>query len=100
MMLIKLGQARARQGDTDAARADLERGVHIAERIGEKDDAASGYLELAELARQLGDPDRARELVAPGGGVRRSEPPAAGHDVHRRSPATASWAAWMSSRAT
>ena len=63
MMLIKLGQARARQGDTDAARADLERGVHIAERIGEKDDAASGYLELAELARQLGDPDRARELI-------------------------------------
>jgi tetratricopeptide (TPR) repeat protein len=63
MMLIKLGQARARQGKTDAARADLERGVHIAERIGEKDDAASGHLELAELARQLGDLDRARELV-------------------------------------
>jgi predicted ATPase/DNA-binding SARP family transcriptional activator len=63
MMLIKLGQARARQGDTDAARADLERGVHIAERIGEKDDAASGKLELAELARQLDDPDRARELI-------------------------------------
>jgi predicted ATPase/DNA-binding SARP family transcriptional activator len=63
MMLIKLGLARARQGNTDAARADLERGVHIAERIGEKDDAASGYLELAALARQLGDPDRARDLV-------------------------------------
>ncbi len=63
MMLIKLGQARARQGKTDAARADLERGVHIAERIGEKDDAASGQLELADLARQLGDLDRARELV-------------------------------------
>jgi tetratricopeptide (TPR) repeat protein len=63
MMLIKLGQARARQGNTDAARADLERGVHIAERIGEKDDAASGTLELAELARQLGDLDQARELV-------------------------------------
>ncbi len=63
MMLIKLGQARARQGDTDAARADLERGVYIAERIGERDEAASGYLELAELARQLGEPDRARELV-------------------------------------
>jgi predicted ATPase/DNA-binding SARP family transcriptional activator len=63
MMLIKLGQARARQGKTDAARADLERGVHIAERIGEKDDAASGKLELAELARQLGDLDQARELV-------------------------------------
>jgi predicted ATPase/DNA-binding SARP family transcriptional activator len=63
MMLIKLGMARARQGKTDAARADLERGVHIAERIGEKDDAATGHLELAELARQLGDLDRARELV-------------------------------------
>ncbi len=63
MMLIKLGQARARQGNTDAARADLERGVHIAERIGEKDDAASGKLELAQLARQLGDLDRARGLV-------------------------------------
>ena len=64
MMLIKLGQARARQGNTEAARADLERGVHIAERIGERDDAASGYLELAELARQVGEPDRAQELVS------------------------------------
>ena len=63
MMLIKLGQARARQGQFEAARDDLERGVRLAERIGERDDAASGYLELAELARQLGEPDRARELV-------------------------------------
>jgi predicted ATPase/DNA-binding SARP family transcriptional activator len=63
MMLIKLGQARARQGDIEAARDDLERGVRIAERIGERDDAASGYLELAELARQVGELDRARELV-------------------------------------
>jgi predicted ATPase/DNA-binding SARP family transcriptional activator len=63
MMLIRLGQARARQGEFEAARDDLERGVRIAERIGERDDAASGYLELAELARQLGELDRARELV-------------------------------------
>jgi predicted ATPase/DNA-binding SARP family transcriptional activator len=63
MMLIKLGQARARQGDTEAARADLERGVHIAGRIGERDDEASGYLELAVLARQVGEADRARQLV-------------------------------------
>jgi predicted ATPase/DNA-binding SARP family transcriptional activator len=63
MMLIKLGQARARQGNIEAGRADLERGVQIAERIGERDDAASGYLELAELARRVGEPERARELV-------------------------------------
>ena len=63
MMLIKLGQARARQGDTEAARADLERGVRIAGRIGERDDEATGYLELAVLARQVGETDRARQFV-------------------------------------
>ena len=83
MMLIKLGQARARQGNTDAARADLERGVHIAERIGEKDDAASGYLELAELSRQLGDLDRARERVRQAVQAAEANLGPAGHDVHR-----------------
>jgi predicted ATPase/DNA-binding SARP family transcriptional activator len=63
MMLVKLGQARARQGDIDAARADLERAVRLAERIGEGDDEAVGYLELAELARRTGEPGRAGELI-------------------------------------
>jgi predicted ATPase len=44
MMLIPMGLARARSGDVDGARADLERGVRIAERIGEHDDEAKGYL--------------------------------------------------------
>ncbi len=63
MMLVKLGQARARQGDIGAARVDLERAIRLAERIGEGDDQAVGYLELADLARRTGEPGRARELV-------------------------------------
>jgi predicted ATPase len=63
MMLISMGQARARTGDLDGAREDLERGVRIAERIGEHDDGARGYLALADLARQTGDLDQARHLV-------------------------------------
>ena len=63
MMLIPMGQARARTGDLDGAREDLERGVRIAERIGEHDDGARGYLALGELARQTGDLDQARHQV-------------------------------------
>ena len=63
MMLIPMGLARARSGDVDGARADLERGVRIAERIGEHDDEAKGYLALAELARQGGQLDQARQFV-------------------------------------
>jgi predicted ATPase len=62
MMLISMGQARARTGDLDGARADLERGVRIAERIGEHDDGARGYLALGDLARRVGDVDQARQL--------------------------------------
>ena len=62
MMLISMGQARARTGDLDGARADLERGVRIAERIGEHDDGARGYLVLGDLARQVGDVDQAHQL--------------------------------------
>jgi tetratricopeptide (TPR) repeat protein len=61
MMLIPMGQARARTGDLDGARADLERGVRIAERIGEHDDGARGYLALGDLARQAGDVDQAHQ---------------------------------------
>ena len=53
---------RARTGDFDGARADLERGVRIAERIGEHDDGARGYLALGDLARQAGDADQAHQL--------------------------------------
>ncbi len=63
MMLIPLGLARARSGDIEGARADLERGVRIAERIGEHDDEAKGYLALAELARQGGHLDQGRQFV-------------------------------------
>jgi predicted ATPase/DNA-binding SARP family transcriptional activator len=54
-MRVPLGRARARAGDLAGARADLEQGVRFAEQIGEADDAASGYIELAELARRDGD---------------------------------------------
>jgi tetratricopeptide (TPR) repeat protein len=63
MQLIPLGRARAAAGDLDAARADLERGVRSAGRIGENDDEASGYLELGELARRDGDLAQARCLL-------------------------------------
>ena len=63
MMLIPMGLARARSGDVEGARADLERGVRIAERIGEHDDQAKGYLALAELARQGGQLDQARQFL-------------------------------------
>ena len=63
MMLIPMGLARARSGDLEGARADLERGVRIAERIGEHDDEAKGYLALAELARRGGQLDQARQFV-------------------------------------
>jgi predicted ATPase/DNA-binding SARP family transcriptional activator len=52
---IGLGEARARAGDIDAARADLQDGVRSAELAGELDDAASGYVHLAEVARHAGD---------------------------------------------
>ncbi|XVQ09152.1 BTAD domain-containing putative transcriptional regulator [Spirillospora sp. CA-255316] len=70
--LIQLARARALTGDLHRARAELERGIAEAERIGEYSDAAHGHLELAELARRDGDTataegclDRALELVEP-----------------------------------
>lgn len=63
MLLIPLGRARAGLGDIDGARAELERGVRCAERIGEHDDEASGYVELSELARRGGDLPAARRLL-------------------------------------
>ncbi len=63
MLRIPLGQARAQAGDIDGARADIERGVRSAKRIGEQDDQASGYLQLSELARLDGDLSGARRLL-------------------------------------
>ena len=63
MLRIPLGQARAQAGDIDGARADIERGVLSAKRIGEQDDQASGYLQLSELARLDGDLPAARRLL-------------------------------------
>jgi tetratricopeptide (TPR) repeat protein len=63
MMNIPLGHARAASGDLDGARADLMRGVGFAERLGEHDDEASGYVELSEVARRGGDLATARGLL-------------------------------------
>jgi predicted ATPase/DNA-binding SARP family transcriptional activator len=63
MLLIPMGRARAVLGDIGGARADLERGVGEAARIGEHDDEASGYLELGELERRAGDLESARRLL-------------------------------------
>jgi predicted ATPase/DNA-binding SARP family transcriptional activator len=63
MMSIPLARARARMGDFDGARADLERGVGIAGRIREHDDEAAGYLELSELGRRKGDLELARSSL-------------------------------------
>jgi predicted ATPase/DNA-binding SARP family transcriptional activator len=60
---VPLGRARALAGDVVGARADLERGVVDAERLGEFDDAASGYVALAEMARTAGDLAAAREQL-------------------------------------
>jgi len=60
---VPLGRARALAGDVAGARADLEQGVVDAERLGEFDDAASGYVALAEMARTAGDLTAAREQL-------------------------------------
>jgi predicted ATPase/DNA-binding SARP family transcriptional activator len=60
---IAVGEARARAGDIEGARADLEDGVRSAELAGELDDAASGHVQLAELARRAGDLAGARDLL-------------------------------------
>jgi predicted ATPase/DNA-binding SARP family transcriptional activator len=63
MISIPLGRALAMAGEFDAARAELEHGVKIAERIGQRDDRANGYVELCELARRQGDLGEAREQL-------------------------------------
>jgi len=60
---IGLGEARARAGDIERARADLQDGLRSAELAGELDDAASGYVQLAELARHAGDLAGAGDLL-------------------------------------
>jgi tetratricopeptide (TPR) repeat protein len=60
---IGLGEARARAGDTERARADLQDGVRAAELAGELDDATSGYLQLAEVARHADDLAGAGDLL-------------------------------------
>ncbi len=60
---IPLGRARALAGDVAGARADLEQGVVGAERLGEFDDAALGYVVLAEMARTDGCLGAAREQL-------------------------------------
>jgi predicted ATPase len=60
---IGLGEARARAGDLERARADLQDGVRSAELAGELDDTATGYVQLAEVARHVGDLAGARDLL-------------------------------------
>jgi predicted ATPase len=62
-MRIHLGRARARLGDADGARAEFDRGVAVAGRTGNRDDEATGYVELSELARADGDLAQARGLL-------------------------------------
>jgi predicted ATPase/DNA-binding SARP family transcriptional activator len=63
VMRVQLGRARAAAGDTAGGRADIEAAVRIAERIGELDHAAQGYVYLSELARVTGDLGEARALL-------------------------------------
>jgi predicted ATPase/DNA-binding SARP family transcriptional activator len=63
MIRIPLGRARALAGDSEGGRADLELGLRRAEQIGEFDDAVSGYLELADMARRDGDLAKAHGLL-------------------------------------
>ncbi|HEY3976456.1 MAG TPA: BTAD domain-containing putative transcriptional regulator [Streptosporangiaceae bacterium] len=64
MLSIPIGHARAAAGDLPGARADIERGLGAAGRLGEHDDEAAGYVELSELARRGGDLDGARRVLA------------------------------------
>ncbi|NVI86255.1 hypothetical protein [Actinomadura sp. BRA 177] len=59
-ILTQLAEARARLGEVERARADLERGMAQMERIGEFADAANASLLLCELSLQDGDRDAAR----------------------------------------
>jgi predicted ATPase len=63
MLQIPLGRARALASDTAGARRDLEEGVRLAEKIGEADDAAMGYVHLSEICRREGDHAAARHLL-------------------------------------
>ncbi|HEY1644411.1 MAG TPA: BTAD domain-containing putative transcriptional regulator [Streptosporangiaceae bacterium] len=72
MVSIPLGRARVLAGDTEGGLADLKHGVAFAERLGEHDDEAQGYLEMSEVARRDGDLvlarsqlERALEIIDP-----------------------------------
>jgi predicted ATPase/DNA-binding SARP family transcriptional activator len=62
-MRIPLGRVRALAGDIAGARLDLEEGIRLAEKVGEVDDAAQGYVHLSEIARRYADLPAARELL-------------------------------------
>jgi predicted ATPase/DNA-binding SARP family transcriptional activator len=63
VMRIRLGWARALAGDVAGARRDLEEGTRLAEKIGELDDAALGYVHLGEIGRRAGDLTAARDTL-------------------------------------
>ena len=60
---VPLGWARATAGDVEGGKAEIRTAVRSAERLGELDDAATGYLHLSDLARQEGDLSQARALL-------------------------------------
>jgi predicted ATPase/DNA-binding SARP family transcriptional activator len=62
-MLVQIGRARAMSGDYARGRADIERGMRAAERIGEHADAAHSLVWISEIARREGDLDDARALL-------------------------------------
>jgi predicted ATPase/DNA-binding SARP family transcriptional activator/tetratricopeptide (TPR) repeat protein len=62
-MCVHRGRARARLGDVEGARADFDRGLRTASRTGNRDDEATAYVELSELARAGGDLTEARRML-------------------------------------
>jgi predicted ATPase/DNA-binding SARP family transcriptional activator len=63
-MLIKVGQARALQGDVEAGRRLMTQAAATAERVAEYSEAAAGHSELAALALRLGEHAEARRQLA------------------------------------
>lgn len=61
-LLCRRAQRSARDGDTEAARADYERVVELSGRAGAPDCMALAHLGLGEVARMRGEPAEARAL--------------------------------------
>ncbi len=88
-ILTQLAEARARLGEVERARADLERGMAQMERIGEFADAANASLLLCELSSRTatGTPHaHTRTAPTPGSSSAGTARLRAGDPPHLRSP--------------